>query len=140
MQARFRPFRVSWPPVGANPYFRRITKLLLNLISQRLSSLTNYFVSLGESVVLNSLMNSIPIIFPFLYEDESKGLEINFPLSKAIFVAMIEGDKIFWVWWLDVNKTKARGGFGIWDIPQSNLVLLGKWWWRLLDEGNGIWK
>ncbi|GAU49886.1 hypothetical protein TSUD_408250 [Trifolium subterraneum] len=48
--------------------------------------------------------------------------------------------KIAWVSWGNVCKPKNEGGLGIRDLRYVNLALLGKWRWRLLDEGQGIWR
>ncbi|MCH87828.1 ribonuclease H protein, partial [Trifolium medium] len=48
--------------------------------------------------------------------------------------------KIHWVSWANVCKPKADGGLGIRDHKVVNLALLGKWRWRLLCGGQGIWK
>jgi hypothetical protein len=39
-----------------------------------------------------------------------------------------------------VCKSKADGGLGIRDLRVVNLALLGKWRWRILSEGQGIWR
>ncbi|MCH85824.1 ribonuclease H protein [Trifolium medium] len=48
--------------------------------------------------------------------------------------------KIAWVNWEDVFKYKRVRGLGVRDLRLVNLAMLGKWRWRLLSEGAGLWK
>ncbi|MCH81087.1 ribonuclease H protein [Trifolium medium] len=48
--------------------------------------------------------------------------------------------KIPWVSCENVCKSKADGGIGIRDLRAVNLALLGKWRWRILSGGQGIWR
>jgi hypothetical protein len=48
--------------------------------------------------------------------------------------------KICWVKWAEICRTKKEGGLGIRDLRILNLSLLGKWRWKLLMEGDDMWK
>ncbi|MCH84799.1 ribonuclease H protein, partial [Trifolium medium] len=47
--------------------------------------------------------------------------------------------KIAWVSWVNVCKPKKEGGLGVRDLCLVNNDLLGKWRWRIISEGIGIW-
>ena len=34
---------------------------------------------------------------------------------------------------------KEEGGLGVWKLMEFNLALLGKWWWRILQERESLW-
>jgi len=58
------PFIYLGLPVGANPRLAKTLQPLLNLLSSRLRSWGNKYVSLGGRVVLlNSILNVIPIFY-----------------------------------------------------------------------------
>ncbi|GAU32685.1 hypothetical protein TSUD_145590 [Trifolium subterraneum] len=48
--------------------------------------------------------------------------------------------KIAWVSWDKVCQSKRDGGLGIIDLRAVNLELLGKWRWRLISGGVGLWR
>jgi hypothetical protein len=45
-----------------------------------------------------------------------------------------------WVKWEDICKPKKEGGLGVKNLRVMNLSLLAKWRWKLLLEGNELWK
>jgi hypothetical protein len=47
---------------------------------------------------------------------------------------------ICWVKWEDICKPKVDGGLGIRVLRLMNLRLLVKWRWKLLYDGNEVWK
>jgi hypothetical protein len=49
-------------------------------------------------------------------------------------------DKIPWVSWSDVCRSKEEGGLGVKDLAWFNLALLAKWRWRLLVDHGSLWK
>jgi len=85
---------------------------LIQQISNRLGSWHNRFVSLGGRVVIiNSILNSIPIFYLSFIKIPSR-----------------------------VCRPKKNGGSGIKDLRWVNQAMLGKWRWRLLVEETGLWK
>ncbi|KAL9684921.1 hypothetical protein QQ045_022363 [Rhodiola kirilowii] len=42
--------------------------------------------------------------------------------------------KIHYVKWSKITKPKKYGGLGIQGMVDKNLVLLAKWWWKLVSE------
>ncbi|GKV34368.1 hypothetical protein SLEP1_g42745 [Rubroshorea leprosula] len=51
-----------------------------------------------------------------------------------------EKRKISWVKWEDICGSKVNGGLGVPDLNRRNWALLGKWWYRLGDGKEGLWK
>jgi len=49
-------------------------------------------------------------------------------------------NKIAWVSWTIICKSKEEGGLGIKEIETFNKVLLAKWMWHLGTETNGKWR
>ncbi|GKV32434.1 hypothetical protein SLEP1_g41043 [Rubroshorea leprosula] len=48
--------------------------------------------------------------------------------------------KIPWVKWDYVCTSKRKGGLGVSDLHRKNWALLGKWWFKLGDGAEGLWK
>lgn len=49
------------------------------------------------------------------------------------------GRKIVWVKWNEVYLPEAQGGLRIKKNRLFNMVLLGKWRWRLASYQNDLW-
>lgn len=47
--------------------------------------------------------------------------------------------KITWIKWETVCLRKEDGGLGVRRLMEFNLALLGKWWWRILQERGNLW-
>lgn len=47
---------------------------------------------------------------------------------------------MYWVAWDKVCKPKKEGGLVIKNLELFNIVLLSKWKWRTLMDGNASWK
>ncbi|KAK8600346.1 hypothetical protein V6N12_050202 [Hibiscus sabdariffa] len=48
--------------------------------------------------------------------------------------------KVHWLSWSDVCQPIHLGGLGIFDLCTKNRALLGKWFWRFVNEQNNVWK
>jgi hypothetical protein len=48
--------------------------------------------------------------------------------------------KITWVKWDDMCKPKVDGGLGVRDLRLTNISLLAKWRWKLLQPEVEFWK
>ncbi|GKV50261.1 hypothetical protein SLEP1_g56973 [Rubroshorea leprosula] len=77
------------------------------------------------------------------------GLRINFSKSSVFGYNVSEkwlkgaaraNKKISWVKWEDVCRDKAKGGLGVPDLQRKNWALIGKWWYRLGDGVESLWK
>jgi len=128
--------------VGANPRLEKTWQPLLQLLASRLGSLGNKFVSLGGRVVLlNSVLNAIPIFYLSVMKMPVLVWKKFFRLQREFLLGGIKRSKnIPWVSWSVVCKPKREGGFGVRDLRQVNLALLAKWWWRYLLGEEGIWR
>ncbi|GAU42324.1 hypothetical protein TSUD_25500 [Trifolium subterraneum] len=136
------PFMYLGLPVGENPRKDITWKPLLDTLAKRLNDWQNKYVSLGGRVILlNSVLNSIPIFLPIFHEDSCKVWKRTVKLQRQFLWGCTKNEsKIAWVSLVNVFKPKTEGGLGIRDLRYVNLALLGKWRWRLLDVGQGIWR
>lgn len=47
--------------------------------------------------------------------------------------------KMCWLSWSKICRSKANGGLGVKHYEAFNLVLLSKWFWRILEGPKSIW-
>jgi hypothetical protein len=99
-------------------------------------------VSLGGRVVLlNSVLSAIPIFYLSLFKMPVGVWKKLVRLQRRFLWGGAAGaSKINWVRWMDVCRHKKEGGLGVKDLRIMNISLLSKWKWRLLSEGQSIWK
>ncbi|KAK2447294.1 hypothetical protein QL285_006665 [Trifolium repens] len=137
------PFTYLGLPVGANPRLSSTWDPVVKTIERRLLSWKHRFVSLGGRVVLlNSVLASIPVFFlSFLRMPVKVRMKIVRLQRKFLWGgASGDKDKIPWVSWSDVCRSKEEGGLGVKDLAWFNLALLAKWRWRLLVDHGSLWK
>lgn len=115
---------------------------LLEHVNKRLKSWGNKFLSFGGRIVLlNSVLNAIPIFYLSFLRMSVKVWRSLIRNQREFLWGGVEGGrKINWVTWRKVCQPKAKGGLGIRDIRLVNLSLLAKWRWRILQGGGGLWK
>jgi hypothetical protein len=136
------PFIYLGLPVGANPRRLSTWNPVVDVIQRRLASWKNKYVSLGGRVVLlNSVLSAIPIFYLSLFKMPVGVWKKLVRMQRRFLWGGAAGNsKINWVRWQDVCRSKREGGLGVKDLRIMNISLLTKWKWRLLTEGESIWK
>jgi hypothetical protein len=116
---------------------------MIESLWKKLNSWGNNHISLGGRLVLiNSVLNSIPIYFMSLMKMPAQVIKKVTRIQREFLWGGVKGGrKLCWVKWKVVCQPKCKGGLGVRDIKAVNLSLLMKWRWRLLNsEVFGIWK
>jgi hypothetical protein len=136
------PFSYLGLPVGANPRRGATWDPLIDHLKKRLQSWGNRFVSLGGRIVLlNSVLNAIPIFYLSFMKVPAVMLKKITRIQREFLWGGVRGGrKVCWVSWKEVCKPRCQGGLGVRDVAKANLSLLIKWRWRLLQKDNGLWK
>jgi hypothetical protein len=136
------PFSYLGLPVGANPRPGSTCEPVVERLRKRLRSWGNRYVSLGGRIVLiNSVLNSIPIFY-LSYLKMLKGVIKKIVRIQREFLwgGIKGGKKISWVKWKEVCLPRGQGGLGVRDVGKVNSSLLIKWRWKLLQKENAVWK
>ncbi|GKV27293.1 hypothetical protein SLEP1_g36479 [Rubroshorea leprosula] len=102
-------------PVGGNPGTKKLWDPVLNKFRTKLAVWKFALLSFGGRI---TLLNSREFLWG--------GAELK--------------RKIPWVSWEMVCRSKEKGGLRVMDLRRRNWALLGKWWFRLGDGGESLWK
>ncbi|MCH79641.1 LINE-1 reverse transcriptase like, partial [Trifolium medium] len=136
------PFKYLGLPVGANPRRLATWEPLLDHMRRKLNSWGNKFISFGGRIVLlNSVLNSIPIFFMSFMKMPSQVWKKLIRIQRDFLWGGVSGGrKISWVKWEVVCQKKCDGGLGVKDVRVMNLSLLAKWRWRILQNERCLWR
>ncbi|GKV30486.1 hypothetical protein SLEP1_g39289 [Rubroshorea leprosula] len=135
------PFVYLGMPVGGNPGTKKSWDPVLNKFRTKLAVWKSACCPL-VAALLCLIRYSLPYLF-FM----SLFLAPNCMVSELIRIQrdFLWGGaelkrKIPWVSWEMVCRSKEKGGLGVTDLRRRNWALLGKWWFRLGDGGESLWK
>jgi hypothetical protein len=136
------PFKYLGLPVGANPRLMSTWKPMIDVIRGRIGSWGNKYLSFGGRIVmLNAVLNAIPIFYlSYLKMPTNVWREVVRLQRKFLWGGVSNRRKINWVKWEEVCKPKKEGGLGVRDLRLTNLSLLAKWRWKLLQPEEEFWK
>jgi len=136
------PFMYLGLPVGANPRRVETWESLVEQLRRRLFSWGNRYISLGGRIVLlNSVLNSIPILYLSLMKMPARVVKMIVALQRNFLWGGGMGRRrLCWVKWRKVCQPKSKGGLGVRDIRLVNFSLLAKWRWKLLEDNGSLWK
>jgi hypothetical protein len=114
----FVPFKYLGLPVGANPKSMSTWEPLVEKISRRLNTWGHKYISFGGRIVLlNSVLNAIPIFYlSFLKLPVKVWKRIVRIQREFLWGGVGGGKKISWVKWETVCHSKRNGGLGVKDI------------------------
>jgi hypothetical protein len=136
------PFWYLGLPVGANPKRISTWEPMVDGIRRRLRGWRSRYVSLGGRIVLiNSVLNSIPIFYLSFLKLPVVVLKKLIRIQREFLWGGVKGGrKVSWVKWSEVCRPKCQGGLGVRDVGKVNLSLLIKWRWKLLQSDDAVWK
>ncbi|KAD3068242.1 hypothetical protein E3N88_36122 [Mikania micrantha] len=135
------PFTYLGVPVGQNMNLVKNWNIVLEKISNRLSSWKQNSLSFGGRITLaKSILSSIPLYYMSLFRAPRHVINSIEVIRRRFCWGGTPGkSKISWVAWPSMLSSKENGGIGLGSIRASNLSLLLKWLWRLKDNKNALW-
>lgn len=103
---------------------------------------SNKYVSLGgRTVLLNCVLNAIPIFYLSFLKIPAKMLKMVIRIQRYFLCGGLRGGRnTCWVKWRKVCHPRSKGGLGVRDMRVVNMSLLAKWKWRLLQKEHSLWK
>jgi len=125
------PFNYLGLPMGANPKKLYTWEPMLVKLRNKINSWGSKYVSLGGRIVLlNSVLNAIPIFYlSYLKISEKVVKEVECIQREFLWGGVRGGRKICWVKWRRVCQPRSKGGLGVRDVRLVNLSLMAKWKW-----------
>jgi hypothetical protein len=116
------PFSYLGLLVGENPRRASTWDPVVDRLRKRLRSWGNRYVSLGgRTVLINSVLNSIPIFcLSFLKMSVVVIKKITRIQREFLWGGVKGGRKISWVKWKNVCMPRSQGGLGVRDVGKVN--------------------
>ncbi|GKU87734.1 hypothetical protein SLEP1_g2081 [Rubroshorea leprosula] len=141
-----KPFSYLGMLIGENPRNKKFWDPIVRKFCGKLAVWKSALLSFGGRLtLLQSVLSALPTFFMSLLLMPSS---VNAQLVKIQRVFLWGGGdggndekrKISWVKWEDICGSKVNGGLGVPNLLRRNWALLGKWWYRLGDGKEGLWK
>ncbi|GLT36948.1 hypothetical protein SLA2020_112930 [Shorea laevis] len=136
------PFMYLGMPVGGKNGSKKMWDLVLQKFRAKLANWKSVVLSAGGRItLLNSVLSATPIFYMSLFLMPNWVVAKLISIQRAFLWVGVElKRKIPWVKWDYVCASKKKGGLGVSDLRRKNWALLGKWWFRLRDGVEGLWK
>ncbi|GKA25645.1 RNA-directed DNA polymerase, eukaryota, partial [Tanacetum coccineum] len=133
--------RIKWAIEGDEntSWFQDALGLKVNLSKSRLYGIG---VDINEVINVANSINCQRDSIPFCYLGLPVGKNLR---NKESWLGVMDRVKSrcdkwnFMVKWDSVLQSSETGGLDIGSLKAKNLGLLGKWWWRFLNEKNALW-
>lgn len=96
--------------------------------------------SAARLTLTNSCLSAIPMFAMCLFI-LGEGVHAKFDKIRARFFWEAESKKrkYHMLRWADLCRPENQGGLGISNSRKTNLALVTKWTWKLLQNDNGLW-
>ncbi|GKV37224.1 hypothetical protein SLEP1_g45281 [Rubroshorea leprosula] len=136
------PFNYLGIPIGGNHKRIAMWQPMVESFKKKLATWKGRHLSLGGRITLiNSVLSSLPVFLMLVYLIP-KGILYSIDKIRRSFLWGGGGEerKINWVSWVKVCKKREDGGLGVRDLRKFNMALMGKWWGRLAENKEGLWK
>ncbi|XP_038998009.1 uncharacterized protein LOC120123085 [Hibiscus syriacus] len=129
-------------PLGASRNSSSLWDPVVLQFNKKLAGWKSNTLSLaGRLVLIKSVLYSLPTYYLSLFKiPSSVNSKLNSIMSKFLWGGGTDKNKIHWVSWSNVCKSKEEGGLGVLNISNMNRALLGKWSWRFANERNVVWR
>ncbi|GKV27596.1 hypothetical protein SLEP1_g36755 [Rubroshorea leprosula] len=136
------PFLYLGLPVDGKFGSKKLWELVVNKFRAKLAVWKAATLSFGgRLILLKSVLSALPIFYMSLYVLLNSVLEELIRIQRNfLWGGTGSNKKISWVKWEDVCRDKAKGGLGVPDLQRKNWAMIGKWWYRLGDGVESLWK
>ncbi|GKV33811.1 hypothetical protein SLEP1_g42265 [Rubroshorea leprosula] len=136
------PFLYLGLPIGSKSGSKKMWEPMVNKFRAKLAVWKATTLSFGGRLTLLKLvLSALPIFYmSLLLLPKFVRAELISIQRRFIWGGPDLNKKILWVKWEYVCRDKVKGGLGVLDLLRKNWALLGKWWYRLGDGVENLWK
>ncbi|KAL9682467.1 hypothetical protein QQ045_014266 [Rhodiola kirilowii] len=128
--------------VGACPGRLNTWRPVLQKFKNKLASWESASLSMaGRVVLIKSALCNLPLYYASMFKMSiAVALEMEKIQRRFLWGSADTRRKRHFVKWSMITKPKQYGGLGIQGMVDKNLVLLAKWWWKLVTGKGGLWR
>ncbi|WOH04087.1 hypothetical protein DCAR_0623493 [Daucus carota subsp. sativus] len=98
----------------------------------------------GRVILLQAVLDSLPIywfnmfLMPRAVENQLEKIRRRFFWGTKEISGQ-EKDNMRLIAWEKICRPRSLGGVGIMKVKERNIAMLGKWWWRCINERDRFW-
>ncbi|KAL9662535.1 hypothetical protein QQ045_027368 [Rhodiola kirilowii] len=128
--------------VGANTSRINTWRPVIQKFKQKLATWRSANLSMaGRVVLIKAALSNLPLYYASMYKmPVTVAQEMERIQRQFLWGSSDSRRKIHYVKWSKIKKPKQYGGLGIQGMVEKNLVLLTKWWWKLISGKGGLWR
>ncbi|KAI5395054.1 hypothetical protein KIW84_061602 [Lathyrus oleraceus] len=94
----------------------------------------------GRATLINFVLMNLHVHHLLFYKAHVKVIqEIVSIQRRFIWLGSLDRSRMAWISWNSVCKPKEFGGIRDKDVGMFNRVLISKWLWRFIKDGEAIW-
>ncbi|KAJ0428711.1 putative RNA-directed DNA polymerase [Helianthus annuus] len=136
------PFKYLGLQVGANMTLVKNWKPVVDTFKRRLSVWKANTLSYGGRLTLiKSVLNALPTYYFSLFKAPKRVLkELEKLRGDFLWATTSDRQRMPWVAWNNTKAPKEFGGTGLGSLMETNIAMLGKWWWRFKIDKNSLWR
>ncbi|WOH08313.1 hypothetical protein DCAR_0727751 [Daucus carota subsp. sativus] len=118
---------------------------LVSKVKKKLAAWKGRSISMtGRIILLQAALDSLPIywfnmfLIPRTVENQLEKIRRRFFWGLKEINGQ-DRDNLHLIAWEKICQPKSSGGLGLTKVRERNIAMLGKWWWRCINERNRFW-
>ncbi|CAM8979776.1 unnamed protein product [Rhodiola kirilowii] len=136
------PMKYLGMQVGVNPAKLSTWEPIIQRFRDKLASWRRASLSMaGRVVLIKSALCSLPLYYASMYKlPITVAREMERIQRQFLWGGTESRRKVHYVKWDVVTRPRKFGGLGIQGLVEKNMILLTKWWWKLVTGEGGLWR
>ena len=137
-------FNYLGPELAKSPYRVQFWDPLVSKVRRKLADWKGRTMSTaGRIVLLQAALDSLPVYWFNMFL-MPRAVEMQLEKMRRFFWGnkVVNGqdrDNMHLIAWDKICQPRCTGGLGLMKVRERNIAMLGKWWWRCINERNRFW-